>query len=99
MILDTYQKARKPSKELLETVKLRPTYVSFPTPRSGRSPLGPYFNTPRVAYSSIDHSPPLYQTTPDSINEYFGSIKKLSVFGASLTGINYFIGVKLTEYE
>lgn len=90
-----YQRSRKPSKELLETVKLRPTYVSFPTLRNGRSPVGPYFNTPKVGYSSIDNSPPIFITSPDSVASYFESIGKMGVFSTTMSSINYFIGVSV----
>lgn len=41
---------RKPSVELLGSVKLRPTYFSFPPPRMGRSPTVPTLKVPRYGY-------------------------------------------------
>jgi hypothetical protein len=94
--IEKFRRARKVSKELLESVKLRPVYRSFP--RNGQLSPGAFLSTPRLNYHSIDHSPPIYPVSlpsPDSMNDYFGSIKKLSTFGATITSINYFIGVRL----
>lgn len=92
--LKVRSKSKRFSKEQLDSVKLRPVYTSFP--RDGNVSPGAYLSTPRLNYNSIDNSPPIYPVniqSPDIVTEYFGSLKKLSSFGATITGINYFIGV------
>ena len=50
LTIETYSNLRhKPSVELLESVRLRPTYFSFPSPGTGgRTPSLPSFRLPKV---------------------------------------------------
>lgn len=92
---------RKPSQELLQSVKLKPTYryESFPLLRTTRSEPGPYFNTPRLAYSSMNDSPPVYPRSPNSVNEHSGASKQMSLSYTSIRAINYFFGVSVHPYS
>jgi hypothetical protein len=91
--IDLYHSHRKPSKELLDAVKLRPVYERFPSPKFGRSPVVPRFHIP--SYSSVDESPLVFSrnTCQEDDEEYFSSSAATSVFAASVNSINYFIGV------
>lgn len=90
--IEQFRSHRKPSKEVLESVRLRPSYFSFP--RDGTtSPSTLCIKAPKYTYSSIDSSPPIYLPSPESPPRFIESLGKISILSATLNSINYFIGI------
>ncbi len=95
-LMEHYRALRKPSREQLESVRLRPTYERFPSPKFGRSPIMPQFHIPK--YSSIDSSPAIFTMSPlspimEGTSGYNHSGELSSIISATLSSMNYFVGV------
>lgn len=95
----TEGKARKPSVELLESVKLKPTYFSFPSSKGDISPSVPSFRFPHYGYYGIQHDnlSPIDKNVIPSPKSYFGDApqRKTTIFGTVINSINFFVGVRL----
>ena len=73
-----------PSLDELENIKLRPTLISFPAPRGGKSP-------PRYRFDKI---PNIDDETMNN-NDELDIAGEITCFEAISNSINYFIGVGL----
>ncbi len=100
-ISEVETRARKPSLEMLESVKLKPTYFSFPSPNAGRSPTIPSFRFPQYGYYSlhVETNAKLHESTaipsPKScISDHTNNNKRTTIMGTVVNFANYFVGVR-----
>lgn len=91
-------KTRKPSVELLESVKLKPTYFSFPSSKADISPSIPSFRFPHYGYYGLqyDNLSPIERNAIPSPKSYFGDAPhcRTTIFGTVINTINFFLGVR-----
>lgn len=101
LTIETHQaRARKPSVELLESVRLRPTYYSFPQFNYDQSPNVPSFRFPQYSFYSLKE-PSLLSPSSNSIvnrtspKSIVGEKPegKTTMFGTVVNCSNFFFGV------
>ncbi len=108
LTIQTYQsRTRKPSVELLESVRLRPTYYSFPQFNYDQSPNVPSFRFPQYSLYSLKE-PSLQSPSSNSVinrsspkssgggGEKQPESGKTSMFGTVVNCSNFFFGVTVT---
>ncbi len=104
LTIQTYQsRTRKPSVELLESVRLRPTYYSFPQFNYDQSPIVPSFRFPQYSFYSLKEpslqSPSsnsvLNRSSPKSsgVGDKQPEGGKTTLFGTVVNCSNFFFGV------
>lgn len=96
-------RTRRPTVDLIESVKLRPTYFSFSRSINDRSPLVPEFRFPQYScYSMRDEtvspqsSATVMTPSPPKVSRHSDSnIKKTTMFGTVMNCTNFFFGVSV----
>lgn len=100
--VDYHLPIRRPTTDLIESVKLRPTYFSFSRSVNDRSPIVPEFRFPQYScYSMRDEtvsqqsSATIITPSPPNVSKHSDSPnKKATMFGTVMNCTNFFFGVR-----
>lgn len=79
---------------------VNPSYYSFPSPLSGRSPTLPSFRIPKYGYYNLEADPSTALSSPfEFVQHPTTSDRNNSVTRALIQSINYFVGVIIFSIE